>query len=74
MTESSFQQAVARGVKTDGIGKPTTAHLNLTVSLADRSWPGRDHPNHGTDIFPRPPYDPRQRERIARIKFAGAEK
>ena len=72
-TPSTQSGGAGRGVETNGIGKPCSSHLNLTRSLADVDWHGADHPTRGTDNFPRPPYDPRSRERIHRIRFAGAE-
>lgn len=65
------------GVKTPGIGKRTTVHLNLTRSLADVGWPENDHPTRGTDPYDRRPgYQQAKRtyeSHDPRFRFAGAE-
>jgi hypothetical protein len=70
-TERISEGGVGRAVQTPGIGKRTTAHLNLTRSLADVGWPGVDHPAKANEYFPT--------ERVwayghqPKIQYAGAE-
>jgi hypothetical protein len=63
---------LGRAVPTPGNGKRTTAHLNLTRSLADVGWPKRKHPSKMLDDAPfaRREWD---REHQPRIRYAGAE-
>lgn len=54
----STKREVGTGVVTNGIGRKTTAHLNLTVTLADRPEP-RKNPNGrqmGKPRFRKMPY------------------
>lgn len=45
-----MMRASSTAVETNGIGRKTTAHLNLTRSLADVGWLDDDNPTRGQDI------------------------
>jgi hypothetical protein len=66
-----------RAVRTNGIGKRTTAHLNLSRSLADVDWHGADHPTRilSEERPPKPALKGRPRGPVepTRFQYAGAE-
>ena len=64
----------ARGVETPGVGIRTTAHLNLTRSLADVWWwPLAPH-KYLPPVEPRPRVYAKREPTAAKIPYAGIEK
>lgn len=80
MTISPHPTQTVRGaeaIQTDGIGIPTTAHLNLTVTMADLDKEARERllDSRAARSARRTtrPYRPRAYRQLRKIGYAGRE-